>query len=232
MITELFSTKTSATDGSFQLFFVFLPQPQTLTGGKECSDKLKFQMRVQDDCQVKKIIFSIGMFELMWHKDDLKCWKSEQQLKLLQNAYFQVIMLNYLSCVLCWRLAARRGLGQGSPESFFLSHSPSRSSGEELWIARAAFNLPALWNVQPCPWINTIPAQKLFFASWASRSSQEQIHNKGEEMELRFPWGKLKSILNWFETKPIKRMKYSPNRVKLTKMKCFISGLSPPNPSK
>lgn len=176
------------------------------------------------------------MFELKWNKDDLKCWKSKWELKLLQNAYFQVMMLNYLPCVPCWRLAARRVLGQGSPESLSLSHFLSWNSGEELWIIRAAFNLPALWSVQLRPWINTIPqtqpARNLLFASWAPRSSQEQIHNKGEEMELHFPWGKLKRILNWFETNPIKRMKYSPYQVKLTKMKCFISGLSPPNPSK
>lgn len=33
---------------------------------------------------------------------------------------------------LCALLAAGRGLGQGTPERFFLSHSPSWSSGEEF----------------------------------------------------------------------------------------------------
>lgn len=57
------------------------------------------------------------------------------------------------------------------------------------------------------PW--TQPAQKLLFASWALRSSWEHSHNKEKELELHFPWGKWKCILNWFKTNPIKRMKYS-----------------------
>lgn len=57
------------------------------------------------------------------------------------------------------------------------------------------------------PW-----SQPAHFASWALRSSWVHNHNKENNLELHYSWGTLKCILNWFETNPIKRMKYSPIR--------------------
>lgn len=86
--------------------------------------KLKSQMRLQDYCPEKKKLYYIGMSELTWCVGGLKCWGPEQDLKRLQNAYFQVIrLLKLISlhalfykestwCLPCWWLVAEKKLGK------------------------------------------------------------------------------------------------------------------------
>lgn len=80
------------------------------------------------------------------------------------------------------------------------------------------------------PWSQ--PAQKSLFASWALRSSWEHNHNKENNLELHYSWGMLKCILNWFETNPIKRMKYSPIRSNWPKWSVSFQVHLPPHSSK
>lgn len=140
--------------------------------------KLNFQIGLQDyHPEKKKLLCYLEMSELTWRVGGLKRWRSEEELKWLQNAYFQVItLLNLISlqglsneerawALPCWWLAAERGSGEGSQYSLYyiiLLHVAPITSLRGNMGCLGHFISYNCWTVflgpcQMCPSVNTIP---------------------------------------------------------------------------